>query len=227
MDHCTGALIKKFPNIPKEVIEEMVSQLEAVSGQSDFANAAKIIRQGNLDRLRMKGQGRMKDALANKDMQEFIGRDVWKGKANDAFLAKFQGVDFLANEGNRNFVQTRMSFRDRYLNMLDSGFDKETMAGVRDGKLDEQIADAMDSLNKGLNIQDLSPIVQKAAKTLKSINKNLIDDLRNSGVLIQERADYIARQSHDQEKIADAGFDDWYQDIYSRLNLQKTFWRYH
>lgn len=221
MPDCIKQLTEAFGDIPPERIKEIVKALDELKGQ-DFASRSQAFRQKTVQELEMAAEFKANQIIARKRVEQFITTPEFQTNPNDVFKAKSFGVDHLSKGGNDSFFNTRNTIRDQHLRMLDEGV-KDHMSVIADGKSDEMIANAIDRLNKNQNIQNLPEHVRVAANAIRNVNKSIIKTLQDVGVTIRERDDFISRQTHNREKIAQTPFKDWFAEIEPRLDESKTF----
>lgn len=67
------------------------------------------------------------------------------------------------------------------------------------------------------------PEVLKAAKIIHKYLELARHDQNRHGAYIQELRGYIANQSHQAEKLARAGYEQWRNDVWPRLDIKRTF----
>ena len=90
------------------------------------------------------------------------------------------------------------------------------------GSADVDIADALWKIGNDLDTSKLNDQVVDIAKIIQKYQEAARLDANRAGANIGDLPGYIARQSHDSEKIGSAGFDKWVEDILPRLD-PKTF----
>lgn len=224
MANCIDEVAKAFKDIPREQVERIVKELEAVKGKQDFTQRAQALRDGALADQRLEAYKKVQRAVADKDFNDFINREDFAKDPTEAFLAKFAGADRIIEGGNLSFEVAKDSFRARMLNTArySLGDDFDWMKNA-DLATEKQVANAMDRLNQGKSLGDLPQHIQRAARGMKAINKTLVEELQKVGVLIRERADFIGRQTHNSTRLLDAGEDRWVRETLGKLDQEKTF----
>ena len=68
-----------------------------------------------------------------------------------------------------------------------------------------------------------NPTAKVLAAIYKKYQDKVIRRLNELGAHIKERSHYIIKQTHDRIKLQRAGFDQWYENTISRLDIEKTF----
>lgn len=126
----------------------------------------------------------------------------------------------LARQGSRLSVAAEQkALGDAYIGGLLSDLDRADLVGVlAKGDSDQDIADALWRLGKDLDTSDLNPQVVEIAKIIQKYQEGARIDANRAGASIGKIPGYIARQSHDSEKIGAAGFDRWAAEIMPRLD---------
>lgn len=130
----------------------------------------------------------------------------------------------LARQGSRLSVAAEQkALGDAYIGGLMTDLERaDLMPILAKGDSDQDIADALWRIGKDLDTKDLNPQVVEIAKLIQKYQEGARIDANRAGASIGKMPGYIARQSHDGEKIGAAGFDKWVDDILPRLD-QKTF----
>ncbi|EKT4522802.1 hypothetical protein QEM13_002045 [Pseudomonas putida] len=126
----------------------------------------------------------------------------------------------LARQGSRLSVAAEQkALGDAYIGGLLSDLERADLVGVlAKGDSDQDIADALWRIGKELDTKDLNPQVVEIAKIIQKYQEGARIDANRAGASIGKMPGYIARQSHDSEKIGAAGFDRWAQEILPRLD---------
>lgn len=130
----------------------------------------------------------------------------------------------LARQGARLSVAAEQkALGDAYIGGLLADLDRADLTGVlARGDSDQDIADALWRIGKDQDTKDLNPQVVEIARLIQKYQEGARIDANRAGASIGKLPGYIARQSHDSEKIGAAGFDRWAEEILPRLD-QSTF----
>lgn len=130
----------------------------------------------------------------------------------------------LARQGSRLSVAAEQkSLGDAYIGgMIHDLEQKDLTAVFAKGDSDVDIADALWRIGNDLDTSKLNDQVVDIAKVIQKYQEASRVDANKAGASIGKIPGYIARQSHDGEKIGSAGFDKWVEDILPRLD-PKTF----
>lgn len=217
MVDCFDKIKTQFGDVDPKKIKEIIAAHEKIRNNKDYAFQSKQLRVDTLRQTQDRTKNIIRDAIASRKM----ANDSFKqSNPHKEFVARAVGLNKAADGSNFNVVKVRESFRNRMDNLVRMAIPDDVRKAIKGGEFDEDIADGMFLLNQGKAIDHLDPLVQKVAKGYKSVNKNLIDSLRDAGVDIRERSDYITRQSHDRLKITN--FEEWSNDLLADGVLNKT-----
>jgi hypothetical protein len=66
----------------------------------------------------------------------------------------------------------------------------------------------------------------EAAKVIHGLQERMVARLNRSGAFIRRMPGYIVRQTHDQMKLRQAGFNKWFADVQPRVDEGRTFGRF-
>ena len=130
----------------------------------------------------------------------------------------------LARQGSRLSVAAEQkSLGDAYIGGLIHDLERKDLTAVlANGGSDVDIADALWKIGNDLDTSKLNDQVVDIARVIQKYQEAARIDTNRAGANIGKLPGYIARQSHDSEKIGSAGFDKWVADILPRLD-PKTF----
>lgn len=130
----------------------------------------------------------------------------------------------LARQGSRISVAAEQkALGDAYIGGLVHELERGDLTAVlARGDSDIDIADALWRIGNNLDTSKLNDQVVNIARIIQRYQEAARLDANRAGANIGQLPGYIARQSHDSEKIGSAGFDKWLEDIQPRLD-QRTF----
>lgn len=130
----------------------------------------------------------------------------------------------LARQGSRMSVAAEQkALGDAYIGGLIHDLERQDLTGIlAKGDSDVDIADALWKIGTKQDTSKLNDQVVGIAKTIQKYQEAARIDANRAGANIGDLPGYIARQSHDGEKIGSAGFDNWLEEILPRLD-QRTF----
>jgi len=130
----------------------------------------------------------------------------------------------LARQGSRMSVAAEQkALGDAYIGgMIHDLESKDLTAILANGGSDIDIADALWKIGNDLDTSKLNDQVVDIARIIQKYQEAARVEANRAGASIGKIPGYIARQSHDSEKIGAAGYDKWAEDILPRLD-PKTF----
>lgn len=130
----------------------------------------------------------------------------------------------VARKGARLSVAAEQkALGDAYIGGMLNDLERGDLVGVlARGDSDQDIADALWRIGNDQDVSDLNPQVVEIAQIIQRYQEAARLDANRAGASIGRIPGYIARQSHDSEKIGAAGFDQWLSDILPRLD-PRTF----
>ncbi len=130
----------------------------------------------------------------------------------------------LARQGSRMSVAAEQkALGDAYIGGLIHDLERQDLTGIlAKGDSDVDIADALWKIGTKQDTSKLNDQVVGIAKTIQKYQEAARIDANRAGANIGDLPGYIARQSHDGEKIGSAGFDKWLEEIQPRLD-PRTF----
>lgn len=130
----------------------------------------------------------------------------------------------LARQGSRMSVAAEQkALGDAYIGGFIHDLERQDLVGIlAKGDSDVDIADALWRIGNNLDTPKLNDQVVSIARTIQKYQEAARIDANRAGANIGNLPGYIARQSHDGEKIGSAGFDKWLEEIQPRLDA-RTF----
>lgn len=130
----------------------------------------------------------------------------------------------LARQGSRMSVAAEQkALGDAYIGGLIHDLERQDLVAIlAKGDSDVDIADALWKIGTKQDTSKLNDQVVSIARTIQKYQEAARIDANRAGANIGNLPGYIARQSHDGEKIGSAGFDKWLEEIQPRLD-PRTF----
>lgn len=160
-----------------------------------------------------------------KTQERVITQAGFKNRPGKALQADLTGVG-VAVRGAAASVDNRIiSKRKQYFDILETGMGNENMRLFTEGKLNErEISQGIFNLETesttGLKLN--SP-EDRAAKAIFSLNKQILKDKKIAGFSTGEIMGYVSRNVHDQDKVRGVTKEVWAQEIYNKINWDKTY----
>lgn len=130
----------------------------------------------------------------------------------------------LARQGSRMSVAAEQkALGDAYIGGFIHDLESQDLVAIlAKGDSDVDIADALWKIGTKQDTSKLNDQVVSIARTIQKYQEAARIDANRAGANIGNLPGYIARQSHDGEKIGSAGFDKWLEEIQPRLDA-RTF----
>ncbi|MDP9511398.1 hypothetical protein Q7O56_20375 [Pseudomonas protegens] len=130
----------------------------------------------------------------------------------------------LSRQGSRLSVAAEQkALGDAYIGGLIHDLERADLTAVlAKGSADVDIADALWRIGNDLDTSKVNDQVVEIARIIQRYQEAARIDANRAGASIGKMPGYIARQSHDSEKIGAAGFNKWVEEIRPRLD-PRTF----
>ena len=212
-------------DILDQVLDDIEKRVDRIYSQSQedqiVARRLKIHRQAKINAAIQKRNfliNQKRVAAIRQQVQEYV--DAGLGDEGQALL------DILVGS-LKNYRRGRMSVDARQKGILADNaglllaeLERKDLVDVfRDGALDEEIyVELFDGLGKSGNDE-----ARQVAEIIRKVQKNLLDRKNRNGANIGELINYVVRQRHDPNRLRDAGFDKWRDDIMQLLDIDRTF----
>jgi hypothetical protein len=165
--------------------------------------------------------GRVRRLVAERQAKSFVNRPEFVNDKMKAFIAKFEYIPEGVEGSHNGFwinQETNMKTMGRALDSFAEDADI-----LRKGELDIEIADATYKLRKGESLDGLHPDAVRIGKKLNQYNNWLLNHMRESGIDIKYREDFIVRQTHDWEKVGAVDFKEWKKFLDGHIDHDATF----
>lgn len=152
------------------------------------------------------------------ELVSFIRRDF--SDRPDLGVESFLVGTNLARQGSRLSVAAEQkALGDAYIGGMIHDLEKSDLLPILTrGDSDQDIADALWKIGKDLDTKGINPQVVEIAKIIQKYQETTRIDANRAGASIGKIPGYIARQSHDADRMGAAGFDKWMADILPRLD---------
>jgi hypothetical protein len=212
-------------DILDQVVDDIERRIDRVYSQSQedqiVARRLQIHRQAKINAAIQKRNfliNQKRVAAIRQQIQEYV--DAGLGDEGQALLDIMVG-------SLKNYRRGRMSVDARRKGALaDAGGlllaeleRKDLVRLFETGSLDEEIyIELFDSI--GMSGSDEA---REIAEIIRKVQKNLLDRKNRNGANIGELINYVVRQRHDPNRLRDAGFEKWRDDIIQLLDTDRTF----
>ncbi len=149
----------------------------------------------------------------------------FEGDVVEAFKALFSESQRGGVWGSSNSISHSYNSRlAKWGNIVDealreNGTDKIFASGAKDKELAEGLFNS-----RGTDFKPTGDsIVDNMVKAIRTVQKDMVAQLRRAGIEVGEILNYVMRQSHNAEKLMEAGFDSWQQTIKKHIDIEKSF----
>lgn len=229
---CFDLLSKDIEDITKEEVDELLAELQArqrtlvqkgmppdeaniqasKSVQDDLKRAAALEKRNAAINLRVRR------AILDEINTSF-SENVINGLESTLVGSKY------SKQGARYGVdQIQEALKRKYLGGLVGDLERaQLLKHLSDGNLDLDIAKALHDLDDAAKIATLPKEAIQIATIIRKWQEVTRTDANKAGASIGKLSDYIVTQSHDADRLVNAGFEKWYQDILPRLDIDRMF----
>lgn len=204
---CVAFLRKKFPDAPKEVVQQFVDDSQNVRSGStsldeflqisgkkleDFSKGMLYYRKSQLDNL-----------IKTRDNMNFINSKNFAKDPYAAMQAIFHGSKGVYQGSLGSVSRISETLKNKWSGIIERGIvDKGYWKALESGALDEKIRREMFELRDGGSPGITgSDTALEIAKVLKSVHNDIADEANRGGAFVKVRDDYAGKQTHEAEKI--------------------------
>ena len=147
------------------------------------------------------------------------------GHAADGLSALLVG-SVKSNVGSKLSIDAEgKALASKYLGRLINDLDKKGALEIfASGKIDDDIARELWEIRPdGTPGKTNNPAAQVIAEVIHKYQIAAVERLNRAGAYINPRPGYLFRQTHDQTKLRDAGYENWRNFIMDKLDSEATF----
>lgn len=172
---------------------------------------------------KIEGRNRALNSIARRNMAQFV-----EGFSDDPALgieALLVGINDVRMGARRSVAATQSQLQESYLSGFTAdleGLGRPAFDAFINGDLDLDVSRALWSVEDPAALSRLPGDAVDIAKVINKWQERSRIDANEAGAHIRKLPGYITRQSHDMDKIRNAGFDAWRADIEPRLD-PRTF----
>ena len=226
---CVDAVRSAAGNIEDKEIEEIFELLRnrqreliaregALSSEDAYMRAADELSKQAEHAAIIEKRNALINVRARARLVAFV-RDQFADRPDLGIESFLVGTN-LARQGSRLSVAAEQkALGDAYIGGMLADLDRADLTAVlARGDSDQDIADALWRIGKDQDTKDLNPQVVEIAKIIQKYQEGARIDANRAGASIGKLPGYIARQSHDSEKMGAAGFERWAEEILPRLD---------
>ncbi len=228
MADCVDEILKSQgeDGLTKEQVRELVAHVQGVMKDSPIgvrevlAEKLKQIRSGRAQELKQK----IYDAL--KDNQK---KNLFKGQEKSNWHRVMDGLV----AGSKHSIAEGQLTPGRFKNGVEGEFNALILAHTADkphlltrlasGELNKEVFKDLFARGKKNGVRSESADARAISDMVGEVNDKIVDIYDREGIRIKKRAGYIMRQTHDAEKLLNAGPEEWMREISQHLDEAETF----
>lgn len=195
-------------------------------------DAQELAKQVELN-AKIEKRNRALNVLARKRVNEFVDNAIDQGvDVHDAIQALNVGINRQITGGRLSVDAKGVGLFGDYLGgmvaelrragLLEHITRRGGLLGDGKGSLDLDIAREMRAVSAGEGPATRSGEARQVAEIIHRHQERARQRLNRAGGWVGKRWDYIVRQSHDQKRVSDAGFEEWRAFVEPLLD-EKTF----
>lgn len=195
--------------------EEMLSQLSSDAELMAKQMAESIKEKINLDKLNA-----MRGFIAREKAYQRFQR-FGAGFAYEAISSIMTGSSMLRQGARDNISSLHKSYVRGWVGSLEAAMKRDGVWEMFVKDVHERdVAKALERMDDDKpDFSGINKDAVKIAKAVYRVREHARMTQNSFGANIRQFRNYITRQSHDQIKVHNAGFDEWYAYILPRLNL--------
>ena len=225
-ESCIAKISKEFMDMDRELIREVVEEVERLRATSKSSVDFKKKSQAHYAEVK-KHQAR-KLTQKVEDIQKldkelsFVGGSDFKERPWEAVKSLLSGSDHIIEGGSRSIFMDAMTLSDGARRMLVDALEDEGLLKVaKSGALDREIYIAKHQMANKQQVT-VSPEAQRIATAYTKLYNHLQDNMEISGSL-RNRLDGYLKRSHDALKIEQGGFDKWKASLLKGIDPEESF----
>ena len=207
-----------------DILDAMVDDIEKQQGKIYSQAQEDALRERRLNlhqQAKISAAIQKRNFLINQKRAALLKQaiDNYDGTADDALLDILVGSVKNYKGGRMSIDARRQGIQNDGAGLLLAELQKDDLVGLfQSSQLDEMIyKELFDGLGTSKNKE-----ARMIAEAIQRVQKNLLDRKNRNGANIGELANYVVRQRHDPNRLRDAGFEKWYNDIRGLLD-DRTF----
>jgi len=208
--------------ISPQQIKDILVKAEELRTSNKYATDFKKLKEQSAHQIMQRIEYKASKIASRVKLETLRNTEGIRPGTNDIFKVLSTGLDNVVRGGNDSFQRAKENFASRIGYRLDS-IKREWGEVATSGDHDLEIGKAIWAHKEGKGLDGFSDPIRKVAVAIVSHNKKLIQELREMGVNIQERADFMFRQTHSADKLSAVKEGDWVKKIRNSIDVQKTF----
>ncbi len=224
----------KLPGATRAEAEALIAEIEnirgAVTDRSD--GIGENFRQEVQKHIADRRYDRMAKAMQAKESLlklqgniDYASQPAFEDMPGQAILGKLVGGHLAYSEGgNRGTANIGAA---SFIKKIQGLATKLREAGLydisQDSLIDREAAQELYLIDEKRSGETKNPQAMELAKIVRGSTDMLITEKRAAGSLVKRAKNYIVKTTHDFQKVLEAGFDQWSQDVLTKIDVQKTF----
>ena len=172
---------------------------------------------------KIEGRNRALNSIAKRNIEQFV--NTFDGDPALGVEALLVGINDVKMGARRSVAATQSQIQESYLAGMVNDLDelgRPAFDAFTSGDLDLDISRALWSIYDAKALAKLPDEAVSIAQVINKYQEKARIDANNAGAHIRKLPGYITRQSHDMDKIRNAGFDEWRRQIEPKLD-PRTF----
>lgn len=216
-----GASIDDQVRMAKEA-DRIVKDSVGLSEQQIFEKLEQSILDQTIAK-KIEGRNKALNSIAQRNIEQFV-----RGFEGDPALgleALLVGINDVRMGARRSVAGMQTQLQEGYMAGLVADVEdlgKPAFDAFTSGELDADIARGLWAIDMDADVSRLNPDAVEVARVINKWQEKSRLDANEAGAYIKKLPGYITRQSHDMDKIRNAGFDEWRRSIEPFLD-ERTF----
>jgi len=227
--NCIARIGKAMEGAPLEDQVRMAEEADRIVkdsvGLSEDQLFAKL-EQSIIDQTiakKIEGRNKALNSIARRNVEQFV--KTFEGDPILGFESLIMGVNDLKFKSRRSVANMQSQLQGDYEAGLMADIEEigdHAFDAVTSGELDQDVARALWKIDNGDDFSGISADAVGIAQVLHKWQEKSRIDANEAGAYIRKLPGYITRQSHDMDKIRNAGFAEWRRTIEPLLD-ERTF----
>jgi len=219
-------VVAQYDRVKKSKSHKAAAFWEQLVEEGDYRSKQALLRRSKAVEKNLELKKRIIEPLAEsftKDPElKLHGKlDLTKtGGINKPFSEVLYGSHKTKAGGNLSADMHQKEVNNRLLHVLDGELEKSgNSVELRSGRFDLEVAEVFDRVASGESLNGISKVALSGYKILKNFNDEVLTFAKEKGMVMDGRANYMARQVHDPDKIL-SNIPQWKQEIVELLDVE-------
>jgi len=205
-----------------EEADRIVKDSVGLSEEQLFAKLEQSIVDQTIAK-KIEGRNKALNSIARRNVEQFVR--TFEGDPVLGLEALLVGINDVRMGSRRSVAGMQAQLQESYMAGIVADIEdlgKPAFDAFTSGELDQDIARALWKIDNGDDFSGISADAVGIAQTLHKWQEKSRIDANEAGAYIRKLPGYITRQSHDMDKIRNAGFAEWRRTIEPLLD-ERTF----